>query len=169
MAISHSRKEGWIIIPKDEDEQYDAMMLLIKRVEELQHDIDAFGKFTKDEFRELVAVCAPSEKLLLRYVLAKVFGIEDAAKRYGMSKESLGSDVNLVTAALAGLRELEGNAGDVADDEEREETNTQPSKHIRTKAFHESLAKLHHGGRVAWEKDEAATATVMQIIREAVR
>lgn len=41
MAISHSRKEGWIIIPKDEDEQYDAMMLLIKRVEELQHDIDS--------------------------------------------------------------------------------------------------------------------------------
>src|SRR6185312_14070497 len=48
IAFARSRKDGWIIIPKDEDEQYDAVMLLINRIGELQDELDSFGNFTAE-------------------------------------------------------------------------------------------------------------------------
>jgi hypothetical protein len=182
---------------------------------ELQAQIDAFGNFSADEFAKLVAVCSASERLLLRYMLAKVFGVEAAAKRFNVGKASLEKDMVLVASALEGVAELDtdaadGGVGDVseeaevgegalerevqfiaaalagveddaADGEDQElaevgdagaaaedgaEGKRQPSKYMRMKAFHESLVKLHHGGRVAWEKKEGAAAKAMQVIQQ---
>jgi hypothetical protein len=188
MAFSHSRKEGWIIIPKDEDEQYSAVMLLIKHVEELQSKVNAFGNLSTNEFHKVVAVATPSERLLLRYVLGKVYGIEEAARRYNMSKKALEGDMQCVETALESANELaseeeehedegeeEGEEGEEhdeeneeQDEEEGEEGGKGPSKHVSSRVFHKALEKPHHGGRAAWEKDEASQAAAMGLIRRVV-
>jgi hypothetical protein len=79
-VVSHSRKEGWVIIPKHEDEQWGA----IKRVEAMEQEIDRIGNYSCSEFEDLVGLCSPRERHLLRYLLAKILGSKVAATRFGI-------------------------------------------------------------------------------------
>lgn len=159
-AFSHSRKEGWVIVAKDQDEQYNGMTTLIKLVEALREETAQIGQnLTIDQFRDLLDVCKPAERLLLRYILARIFGIKQAAKQYGMSIEALTKDVTRVDEALSASADPEGDA----------DSGKEASKYNRTEAFHDAIATERHGGRVAWEKDEAAHKTAMSLIMDAVR
>lgn len=160
-AFSHSRKEGWVIVAKDQDEQHDAMTTLIKLVEALQEEVARFGNdFASDQFRDLIDVCEPSERLILRYTLTKIFGAEAAAKRYGMKPETLTKDAARVDAALQHVAtQLGGDAN----------SEKEPSKYKRVQAFHKAISNRQHGGRTAWETDDAARDAAMTLIMDAVR
>lgn len=137
------------------------MTTLIKFVEGLQEEVARFGNdFAADQFRDLIDVCEPSERLILRYTVTKIFGAEAAAKRYGMKPETLTKDAARVDAALQHVVTLLG--GDA--DNEKE-----PSKYKRMQAFHEAISNKQHGGRTAWEKDDAARDAAITLIMDAVR
>ena len=62
VAISASRKEGWLLIPKDE-EQYVSIYALIRRAGKAEMTAGS-RTLSESDFSALTAVASPSEKLL---------------------------------------------------------------------------------------------------------
>ena len=47
------------------------------------------GNLSESEFSDLATLCSPVEKLLLRYLLTKIYGTEEAAVRFNLNQEML--------------------------------------------------------------------------------
>ena len=159
VAFASSRKEGWLLIPKDE-EQYASIHTLIRRAAEQAEIIANFGNLSPGEFSDLVHLCSPVEKLLMRYMLAKIYGIEEAAERFNIPCGLLKTDLQRVADALT--------AADAVDAAESDESAQAASRYKRRQAFHEALQQKQRGGRQAWEKNETAKTLTLALAQEAV-
>lgn len=159
VAFSSSRKEGWFLIPKGE-EQYASIQALIQRAAEQEATIANFGNLSPQEFSDLTALCSPVEKLLMRYMLSKIYGTEEAAERFNLARATLENDLQRVANAMAAVEDT--------DTAEYASTSQSASGYKRQRAFHEALKQKQHGGRQAWEKNDSAKAVTLAIVQEAV-
>ena len=160
VAFASSRKEGWLLIPKDE-EQYASIQTLIRRAAEQGEMIANFGNLSPSEFSDLAALCSPTEKLLLRYLLVKIYGINEAAARFDFHIGTLKNDLQHVADALTAV--------DALDAAEKDESSQSASGYKRRQAFHEALQQKQRGGVLAWEKNETTKTLTMTLAQEAVR
>ena len=159
VAFSSSRKEGWLLIPKDE-EQYASIQTLIRRTTEQSEMIANVGNLSPSEFSDLATLCSPVEKLLLRYLLTKIYGTEEAAARFNLNQGMLKNDMERVAYAL--------NTVEALDRTEHDESTQTASGYKRRQAFHEALQQKQHGGRQAWEKNQVTKMYTMALAQEAV-
>lgn len=156
VAIAASRKQGWLLIPKGE-EQYASIYALIRRVGKAEVPRD----MTENDFSALTAFASPAEKLLLRYMLAKTYGIEQAAANFSLHRGTLKTDLQRVADALDAV---------AAEDAAAAESGGSPSRYKRQKAFHKALQQKQRGGRQPWEENDngSAKALTLAIAEEAV-
>jgi hypothetical protein len=117
------------------------------------------GNYSRSEFEDLVGLCSPRERHLLRYLLAKILGSKVAATRFGMTEAALEGDIAAIDLAI--------NAATYCDDGDAE-TGETPSKYMRSQAFHAALARKQNGGRTAWEEDGTLHDLTMSLIMKAV-
>ena len=160
VAFASSRKGGWLLFPKNE-EQYGNIQMLIQRITEQAETITNFGNLSAQDFANLTTVCSPSEKLLLRYLLIKIYGIDEAASRFDLAHGILSKDLQRVTEALSSVEALEPA--------EHNESTQSASVYKCQKAFHDALQQEQHGGCKAWEKDPTTRALTLALAEEAVR
>jgi hypothetical protein len=148
-AFSSSRKEGWFVVAKSV-EHYETIATLAQRNRELEMALSRFSDFSRDDFEQLHSLLDPSEKVFMRYLLARLFGTSAAASRFGIDARTLNATVERVTSALA--------AADVSDG----------SNYSCANDFHELVAPAQRGARHAWEEDETTKSFVMGLIHKAV-
>lgn len=160
VAFASSRKDGWLLVPKDE-EQYATIQTLIQRSAEQQETNAEFGNLSREEFSDVAAVSSPTEKLLMRYLLARIYGVEEAAERFGLARATLEKDFKRIAEALNAVAALEPADGN--------ESTQSASTYKQRQVFHQALQQEQHGGRQAWEKDKPTKDAVMQIVNKAVR
>ena len=153
MAFSSSRKEGWLLSARGDD-VYNALSATYRLVQKLeQRDLRA-GSLTRKEITDLEDVMEPSEKVFMSYILCRIFGIEETARRFGYGKDNLKKVVEKVTAIL------EATTSD--------EVSSVKSPKKKRKVARKPLINKARGGRKPWEiKAPDVAMLLVDMVRQA--
>lgn len=147
--FASSRKEGYFIVPHTE-EHHASFLALVKRNRELEEALSRFGNFDRENFAQIDGLLNPQEKILMRYLLTKMYGVEKASKEFGVTQQSLRVIEERVAEAIITAGEGE------------------TSTHLQKKVYHDKLKPPARGKKKAWEEDEDLSSFVMGLIQKAV-
>jgi hypothetical protein len=146
---STSRKHGWMVMEHtDNVKGILHRMLRVLAAKETQVQRLVEKELTRQEFQQLEEVMTAEEKVLMRYLLVRIYSGAEAERRFGISN---GSAIrSKVTAAL------QKRAAERA-------SVTAPIAAKRARTLLQSPAK---GGRVPWEKDPTTKAAFLSAIEK---
>ena len=146
---SHSRKDGWMLMERT-DNFKGILQRMLRTLAAKQAQVQRLVEkdLSRDEFEELEQLMTAEQKVLVRYLLVRIYGRATAEKRFGISNAK--AVTSKVKAALdRRAAEQDAVAARTAAKRARAQLQT-PAK----------------GGRVAWEKDEATTSVFLSVIEE---